>query len=322
MDKKKKNKGKVGEIIIHNHTIQKFMKYEKDFANLLALYTFYNYHAQLQKTNTPLATNDFVKKGLGWSMDRIKRVKRILKELKLIEVVRKGKYYYVYLPFIYTKKKIKDVIKKYKDKFKKREEENNLNVTKKEDKTKEEPKKEKQQKQDLSEDEKNSPLIKELVKNGVNKNRAHRIRNMILSIEDFDKYNAKFDFRCLAKWIAYCEKNNIRYNRGNLRSWIIKMANLFGVEQVHMIRNSIKMSLKDLRVPRELKYIEYKGRSVKIEGKVYKNLTEVFYVDGIYIYEFDGKHHIKSRMDIEDFFNKFEYWIFEEAGFNIKVNSM
>ncbi len=83
------------------------MKYEKDFANLLALYTFYNYHAQLQKQIHHLQQIDFVKRGLGWSMDRIKRVKRILKELKLIEVVRKGKYYYVYLPFIYTKKRLK-----------------------------------------------------------------------------------------------------------------------------------------------------------------------------------------------------------------------
>jgi len=78
--------------------------------------------------------------------------------------------------------------------------------------------------------------------------------------------NAKFDFRCLAKkWIAYCEKNNIRYNRGNLRSWIMKMANLFGVEQVHMIRNSIKMSLEGFRVSKggNLGYIGItKGRKV------------------------------------------------------------
>ncbi len=94
-----------------------------------------------------------------------------------------------------------------------------------------------------------------------------------------------------------------------------------GSEQVHMIRNSIKRSLKDLRVPRELKYIESKGRSVKIEGKVYKNLHRSIPSRWNNIYEFDGKHHIKSRMDIEDFSKKFEYGIFEEPGFKIKVNS-
>ncbi len=76
MDKKKKNKGKVGEIIIHNHTIQKFMKYEKDFANLLALYTILQLSTHsYMKTNTPIATNDFVQRGPGWPMGRIKRVK-------------------------------------------------------------------------------------------------------------------------------------------------------------------------------------------------------------------------------------------------------
>jgi len=34
-------------IVIHPHLIQKFMKYQKDYANLLALYTFYLYNAQL-----------------------------------------------------------------------------------------------------------------------------------------------------------------------------------------------------------------------------------------------------------------------------------
>jgi len=36
------------------------MKQGKSFSNLLALYTFYIYHAQLQETNQPLATDEFI----------------------------------------------------------------------------------------------------------------------------------------------------------------------------------------------------------------------------------------------------------------------
>jgi hypothetical protein len=52
-------------IIIHSHLLQKFMRHGKDFANLLALYSFYIYHAQLQKTNQLLATDEFTKKGMN-----------------------------------------------------------------------------------------------------------------------------------------------------------------------------------------------------------------------------------------------------------------
>ncbi len=69
-------------VIFHHHTIQKLMKQGKDFPSLFALYTFYVYHAHHQKTNSPLATNDFVRRGLGWSLDKVKRIKRALKELK------------------------------------------------------------------------------------------------------------------------------------------------------------------------------------------------------------------------------------------------
>ena len=72
-------------IIIHSHLLQKFIRHDKDFANLLALYSFYIYHAQLQKTNQPLATDEFTKRGMNWAIDRVKKTKRILKEMKVIE---------------------------------------------------------------------------------------------------------------------------------------------------------------------------------------------------------------------------------------------
>jgi len=98
------------QIIIHHHVLQKFLKHGKDYANLLALYSFYIYHAQLQKTNQPLVTDEFTRRGMNWASDRVKRIKKILKEMKLIEVVQKRKYYYVHLFFIYTKKKIDEIL--------------------------------------------------------------------------------------------------------------------------------------------------------------------------------------------------------------------
>ena len=97
-------------IIIHPHLLQRFLKHGKDYANLLALYSFYLYHAQLQKTNQPLVTDEFTRKGMNWASDRVKRIKKILKEMKLIEVVQKRKYYYVHLFFIYTKKRIGEIL--------------------------------------------------------------------------------------------------------------------------------------------------------------------------------------------------------------------
>ena len=97
-------------IIIHTHLLQKFMRHGKDYANLLALYSFYIYHAQKQKTNQPLATDEFTRKGMNWALDRVKKTKRILKEMKVIEVVQKQQYSYIRLFFIYTKKKIAEIL--------------------------------------------------------------------------------------------------------------------------------------------------------------------------------------------------------------------
>ena len=50
-------------IVIHPNTLRKFMRHGKDYANLLALYSFYLYHAKQQKTNQPLATVSLQEKG-------------------------------------------------------------------------------------------------------------------------------------------------------------------------------------------------------------------------------------------------------------------
>jgi len=96
-------------IVIHPNILRKFMRHGKDFSNLIALYSFYLYHAKQQKTNKPLTTDEFTRKGMNWAIDRVKRIKKILKEMKLIEVVQYRKYYYVHLFFIYSKKKLDEI---------------------------------------------------------------------------------------------------------------------------------------------------------------------------------------------------------------------
>lgn len=99
-------------LVIHPHTLQKFMRQGKEFANLLALYTFYSYQAKLQKTNQPLSTDEFTRKGMNWAIDRVKKTKKLLKELGFIAVVQKGYYSYIQLPFIYTKKRVGELLGK------------------------------------------------------------------------------------------------------------------------------------------------------------------------------------------------------------------
>jgi hypothetical protein len=43
---------------------------------------------------------------MNWASDRVKRIKKILKEMKLIEVVQKRKYYYVHLFLSTTRRRL------------------------------------------------------------------------------------------------------------------------------------------------------------------------------------------------------------------------
>jgi len=99
-------------IIIHPHLLQKFMRQGKDFANLLTLYTFYTYQAKLQKTNQPLCTDEFTRRGMNWAIDRVKKTKKLLKEMGLVNMIQKSYYTYIQLPFIYTKKRVGELLGK------------------------------------------------------------------------------------------------------------------------------------------------------------------------------------------------------------------
>lgn len=75
-------------IILTKPTLDIFLK-EKKPADLIALYSFYYYTAKWQKTNTIKANNKYVKKGLQWGDDRLVQTKNKLKELGLIEEIKR-----------------------------------------------------------------------------------------------------------------------------------------------------------------------------------------------------------------------------------------
>ena len=54
-------------------------------ADLIALYVFYYYTAKWQKTNQPKPTTSYAANGLEWGMSRLRRTKKILIHMRLIE---------------------------------------------------------------------------------------------------------------------------------------------------------------------------------------------------------------------------------------------
>ena len=92
-------------LITTKQTFEIFLK-TKDPSDCIALYMFYYYTAKWQETNQPRASVRYVAKGLRWSSDRVRRAKKMLGDLKIIEDVRtldklgRVKGWYVKLNFI------------------------------------------------------------------------------------------------------------------------------------------------------------------------------------------------------------------------------
>ena len=263
-------------IVIHQHLIQKFMGVGKDFSNVLALYTFYIYHAQKQKTNQPLATDDFTSNGLNWGREKVKRIKRILKDLKVIEVVQKSRYSYIHLFFIYTKKTLGKL-------FGEENKPTQKNTPKKEEITV--PKKIKAEPKKVPK----TPFHLELEKHHISQDKIKLIRESILSLKDFKKY--KFDIITFAKWIAYFEKNKILYTKAHLLNWIKKLNHRTTLEQKEAIYKSINNQWKDLYLPslKASKYHKFLGQHLFIDDKNFDTLVDIDVTNNLYIYTFKNK---------------------------------
>lgn len=82
---------------------------QEHYPELIALYCFYYYTAKWQKTNQPHATTAYVSQGIGWHENKVKKIKKILKELGLISNVvgrdkeKKITGHYIKVNFIWSK---------------------------------------------------------------------------------------------------------------------------------------------------------------------------------------------------------------------------
>lgn len=97
-------------IILSKHLLDILLK-DEDYSNLVALYVFYYYTAKWQKTNQPHATLNYVAEGMSWGVDKVKRIKKKLKDLGLIDDIvyqaEGGQFegHYIKVNFIWTKEK-------------------------------------------------------------------------------------------------------------------------------------------------------------------------------------------------------------------------
>ena len=103
-------------IIISKQTSDLFLKQENP-ADVLSLYWLYYYTAKWQETNQPKCSTGYVAKGLNWSMEKVKRTKKVLIELGLIEDIRQtnqqGKItgWYIKINYIWKKETLHNELK-------------------------------------------------------------------------------------------------------------------------------------------------------------------------------------------------------------------
>lgn len=76
-------------LIINKATIERLF-YEKN-QNPLVLYLFYYKTAKWQQCNPIKATDEYCKKCLHWGIDKLQATKKRLKDMELIEIIRKTK---------------------------------------------------------------------------------------------------------------------------------------------------------------------------------------------------------------------------------------
>ena len=58
----------------------------RDFPTGLTLYLFYRYTAKRHKTDKPWALDDYVRKSLGWTQDKLNKAKKLLVQHGFMEV--------------------------------------------------------------------------------------------------------------------------------------------------------------------------------------------------------------------------------------------
>ncbi len=75
-------------LITLSKTMSLFLGEEKT-ADLIALYTFYYYTSMWQKTKQIKVTTDYTAEKLKWTVNKVRKIKKELKRLNLIEDIIK-----------------------------------------------------------------------------------------------------------------------------------------------------------------------------------------------------------------------------------------
>ena len=250
-------------IIIHPHLLQKFMKHGKDYANLIALYSFYIYHAQLQKTNKPLATDEFARKGMNWAIDRVKKTKKILKEMKVIEVVQYRKYYYVHLFFIYTKKRVCEILGNVISKTS-----TDTDLAK--------------LKPSIPKVSTPKPSLKDSEIEALTPKKVEIKVEKEIKIETQTKTKEKVKpsipnvSTVLKKWLDYCDKNSIKYAQQNIQRWEKNLEKRVSMDKEEAVYKAINRGWKDFYMTpvKESKYHKFLGKSLMMDRSFSHNFKE------------------------------------------------
>ena len=117
--KKKQNFIEDNLLIVSKQTIEKFLK-DKDYLGLTGLYLFLYNTAKWQKTNQPRATISYIAKGIKCCESKVRRLKRKLIKLGLIEdikqvdpVTQQIKGWYVKINYLWKKETVKEALKSH-----------------------------------------------------------------------------------------------------------------------------------------------------------------------------------------------------------------
>jgi len=229
-----------------------------------------------------LATDNFTKNGLNWAIDRVKRIKKILKEIGVISVNQKGCYYYIHLAYIYTRNKIDNILGKEK-------------VEKEETKPKEKtPTK--------------SIFRSFLEDKKLDKKRIDFVIDTTKDIFIETNYTTPFNQLAFGKWIVYCQQNKIYYSKSNLKHWIEKCQKSLSIEQSEAIDIAISRKWKDFYIVDEDKstYRKLMGESIIIQDKHCDTLIDIQYEKQKFIYIFKNIT-LKSDIKPEVLFKDYKY---------------
>ena len=103
-------------LIINKITIDRILKLENS-ADCLALYMLYYITCQMQNTNIIKANDSYVKKSLHWGLQKIKKIKTILQEKDLIEIVQRRQQGKIQGWYINVKHYVNEIVKENDEKI-------------------------------------------------------------------------------------------------------------------------------------------------------------------------------------------------------------